>query len=218
VKYPVVIERKRIGDIELDFTRVADPDAVLDAICEEETRRAAMGADRPEGYLRMPYWAAVWESATAVGQLLQRRRALLQDPCLDLGCGMGLAGMIAAALGLHVTLGDIEEDCLDIARVNCAPWPDRTTVRRVDWCTDDLRTHYGLLIGSDVLYEREQWDNIEAFLKRHTNPSSYVVLGEPRRPKADEFQNWITARGWTCEVEEQTVETKLTRVFVLRRS
>jgi predicted nicotinamide N-methyase len=220
MKYPVVTEQKRIGTVSLSFTRVADADAVLDAICAEETRRAAMGADRPTDVLRMPYWAAVWESATAVGQLLCRRPELCRGSCLDLGCGQGLAGMVAAELGAQVVLADIDEDCLEIAGHNVARWADRCEVRLLNWQRDELGRSFDLIIGSDVLYERDQWEFIEAFLQKHIHVGSKVVLGEPGRSKADEFPGWILERGWQLETLVETVPERAEpiRVFLLRRA
>ncbi|MFT3784829.1 MAG: methyltransferase domain-containing protein [Tepidisphaeraceae bacterium] len=261
-KFALVTERKRVGPIEVDFTRVADPDAVLDAICEEETQRSKDPTKTYREPLRMPYWAAVWESATAVGQHLAKRPHLLRGDVLDLGCGMGLAGELALALNAsaRVWLADIDRDALLLARLNTLPWIDRSDVLRVDWSVDQLvmrgrsvvplparevarhepttrstnpaaphltspstagePTHcFDFIIGSDVLYERPQWDNIEAFLRQHLARGGTVLLGEPNRPKADEFPEWITARGWGSERFVETVEGREAplRLFELTR-
>lgn len=220
-KFALTTIRAVAGRAAVDFTRVADPDAVLDAICEEETQRQQSGKTFREP-LRMPYWAAVWESATAVGQHLSKRPHLLRGEVLDLGCGMGLAGMFALALdpSICVHLVDIDRDALLLARLNTLPWLDRSTVDRVDWSVDQLGRRFDFVIGSDVLYERPQWDNIEPFLRAHLAPGGTVLLGEPNRPKADEFPEWISARGWTLEQFVERVEGREAplRLFELCRA
>jgi predicted nicotinamide N-methyase len=204
----------RIGSIDLNFIRVADPDKVLDDVCaQEEASRAGIKPKRP---LRMPYWAAVWESAAAVGQHLQTAHpSLVGVNALDLGCGMGLAGMVLAAMGARVTLGDIETAALLFAAVNVLPWESRCDVRRIDWQTDRLGRQFDLIVGSDVLYERAQWDFIEPFLTMHLAASGKVVIGEPGRPKAEEFPAWIRARGWTLDATTQLVVGRPTPINVL---
>jgi predicted nicotinamide N-methyase len=219
-KFALTTVRADAGRAHVEFTRVADPDAVLDAICEEETQRQQSGKTFREP-LRMPYWAAVWESATAVGQHLSKRSGLLRGRVLDLGCGMGLAGMFALALNsdTRVTLADIDRDALLLARLNTLPWFDRSDVERVNWGVDVLPGEFDLIIGSDVLYERPQWDTLEPFLRRHLANEGAVLLGEPSRPKADEFPEWIAERGWTIARFEEHVEGRAAplRLFELQR-
>ena len=87
----------------------------------------------PRRELRMPYWAAVWESATALAEYLVDRDAgqpLAGKAVLDLGCGMGLVGAAAAMLGARATLADIDTAGLLFARV------ERTSLgpRGPGWC------------------------------------------------------------------------------------
>ena len=76
---------------------------------------------------------------------------------LDLGCGMGLAGTVAAALGAHVLFADLEPPALLFAALNSLPWRDRIRTRRTNWRTDDLGQQFPLILGADILYEKQQW-------------------------------------------------------------
>jgi predicted nicotinamide N-methyase len=197
-EFQTTTETISVGDQRLCFTRVADPDAVLDAICAQEAARR-QGAE-PKRPLRMPYWAAVWESGLAMCRYLAERNArhpMTGLETLDLGCGMGMAGMALAALGARVTLVDLETACLPFATLNTLPWADRVYVRRCDWQRDDLRRQYDLIVGSDVLYEVDQWPHVELFIRKHLKPDGTVLIGEPGRPKAEAFPAWIRARGWS---------------------
>ncbi len=196
--FEVAREVVSVAEMKLDFLRVADPDKVLDDICAQEER--ARRGIKPKRQLRMPYWAAVWESAASVGQWLGERPELVAGrSTMDLGCGMGLAGMAMASLGGRVLLGDIETAALLFAQFNTLAWPDRCRVRRIDWQTDRLNEKFDLIVGSDVLYERAQWEFIEPFLKHHLAETGTAVIGEPGRLRAEEFPRWIADRGWTIE-------------------
>src|SRR5688572_23585969 len=70
-RYETSTQRLCFGDAEFDFTRIKDPDRVLDEVAEEEDRREKRSGNRREGdELHLPYWAELWDSATGVGQFL----------------------------------------------------------------------------------------------------------------------------------------------------
>jgi predicted nicotinamide N-methyase len=186
-----------VGTRRMQFTRVLDPDAVLDSVCQQETDRQR--GIQPKRVLRMPYWAAVWESALALAGYLAVRDAaepMAGKRALDLGCGMGMAGAAMALLGATVTLADIETACLLFARLNTLPWEERCRVTRCDWQQDDLGERYDVIVGADVLYEVEQWPFIERFLRKHLAEGGVAIIGEPGRPKAECFPDWLRARDW----------------------
>jgi predicted nicotinamide N-methyase len=230
-KFQTVTETHAIGPLRLPFTRVADPDVVLDQIVEEEDRRERLTGQRREGNeLHLPYWAELWDSALGIGQFLasnfdketrrqgdKRRRT--QFSILDLGCGMGFAGMTAAAFGAKVLLADIEADALLFARLNTFPWAERVRARRVDWSVDRLDESFDLILGSDVLYDRKQWEAIEQFLQVHLKTDGSVLLGEPGRQTGDMFPDWIVQYEWKTELNEQAVATRdrPIRIFRLKR-
>jgi predicted nicotinamide N-methyase len=218
-EFSVVTDTLRVADREYAFTRVADPDHVLDEVCRAEDAQRAGVKSRRE--LRMPYWAAVWESAAAVGAHLIRHHPDLRElNTMDLGCGTGAAGMVLADLGARVLLGDIDTAPLLFSSLNTHPWRDRVRVRRLDWQTDRLDERFDLIVGSDVLYERGQWDFIEPFLQHHLGPGGFVLIGEPGRPRAVEFPEWIAARGWTIATTSADIAgyARPIQIHHLRRS
>ena len=194
-EFAIVDERVEVAPgVAVAFARIADADAVLTAACASEADVRA--GRRPRRVLDVPYWAGVWPSALAIGaHLAARREAIAGRSLLDLGCGTGLAGAIAATLGARVTLVDREPAALLFARLNTLAWNGR--VRRCDWQADDLGERFDAIVGSDVLYEPPQWPFIDRFLRKHLADDGVVFLGEPGRPKSEPFVEWIRARGWS---------------------
>jgi predicted nicotinamide N-methyase len=208
-----------VGTRKMRFTRVRDPDAVLDSVCQQETDRQR--GIQPKRTLRMPYWAAVWESALALANYLAERSAiesLAGKRTLDLGCGMGMAGAAMALLGAQVTLADIETACLLFARLNTLPWEDRCRVTRCDWQQDDLGERYDVIVGADVLYEVDQWPFIEKFLRKHLAEGGVAIIGEPVRPKAEVFPEWLCARGWQLSASQASAGGRTINVYKARVS
>ena len=225
-RYEAVTQALRLGHLDLTFTRVREPDRVLDQIVEEEDRRERVTGRRKNGdELHLPYWAELWDSSFGLGAHLAGRSPGLgvwgdSPDILDLGCGMGLSGLVAAALGARVTLVDLEAPALLFARLNTLPYRDRVSVRRLDWRSDRLNERFDLILGADVLYERAQWDYLEPFWRTHLAPNGAVLIGEPGRQTGDVFPDWIVARGWSFARFEHPVPTRerLVRVFELRRA
>jgi predicted nicotinamide N-methyase len=200
-RYRVVTETVSVGAITFPFTRIAEPDRVLTKSPPRKTdsKRSTASARR-----RLPSPALL---GRVVGQraglsLVLERHAIDWTPestdVLDLGCGMGLSGTSAAALGARsILFADLEAPALLFARLNSLPSAPRVRARRTDWRRDNLRQRFDLILGADILYERKQWDHLEPFWRAHLAPGGSILLGEPGRPTGDLFPEWIRPRGWS---------------------
>jgi predicted nicotinamide N-methyase len=244
-RYAVTAAELAFGAMRIPFYRVTDPDRVLDEVAAEEDRLERVSGRRATSdQLHLPYWAELWDSAIGMGQVLARNRdeggrmkdeagAVALSPLhpssfilhpysrvLDLGCGMGLAGTVAAALGARVTFADLEAPALLFARLNSWPWRRRVRTRRLDWRNDQLGERFDLILGADILYERKQWDHLEPFWRAHLAPGGTVLLGEPGRQTGDLFVDWITPRGWRLTRHSEKVSTREQpiRLFELKAS
>lgn len=217
--YDTVTETARVGALAFPFTRVADPNRVLDQVAAEEDRlEKVRGRRLPEDQLHLPYWAELWDSALGIGQWLTANATRASTPLgvLDLGCGMGLAGTVAAALGHDVLFADLEPPALLFARLNSLPWRRRVRTRRLDWRADALGERFDLILGADILYERRQWDYLEPFWQQHLATGGAILLGEPGRQTGELFLPWIIQRGWELQELEEPVETRTRPIRVLR--
>ncbi len=216
-RFPTVTAVVRFGEHEFPFTRVADPDRVLDEVAEEEDRRERLGGARMEDPLHLPYWAELWDSAGGIGQYLaQDWQSLAGRNVLDLGCGQGLAGCAAAAMGANVLFADLEAPALLFAELNSLPFSPHVRMRRLNWQTDRLSETFDLIIGADILYERKQWEFLEPFWRAHLKKGGHVLLGEPGRQTGDLFIEWIGLRGWRMERLEEKVPTRQTPIRIFR--
>ena len=213
-RFEVVTDIHFIAGREFRFTRVIDPDAVLDQVVAEEDRREKLGGKRRESdELHLPYWAELWDSALGIAQfLIQRGSVVGPKTALDLGCGMGFAGMAAAAMGYRVMLADMETQALLFAQLNVP----RARTRRLDWRRDRIGERFDLIIGADVLYDRTQWEFLEPFWRAHLASGGTVLLGEPGRQTGDLFVDWIAERGWRLERFEEKVATRERRIRLFR--
>jgi predicted nicotinamide N-methyase len=215
-----VTEQRQIGPATLTFTRVAEPDRVLDEVVDECDRIERETGVRHQDPLHLPYWAEVWDSAAGIGAyLLERASSTLpfaEKSVLDLGCGMGLSGTVCAALGANVLMADLEPAPLLFARLNSLPWRHRVRLRQLDWQKDRLGERFDVIVGADILYERKQWEFLDAFWRAHLAAGGEIILGEPGRMTGDTFLEWAPQRGWALERTDFKVVTREAPVRVLR--
>src|SRR5688500_3022322 len=222
-RFQTVTETVTIGGVSFPFTRVRDPDKVLDEVAAEESRLEKFSGVRAgDDQRHRPYWAELWDSAMGIAQWLARRsRDATSLNTLVLGCGMGLAGTAAAALGHRVTFAVLEAPALLFARLNSLPWGERVRTRRLNWQTDQMGETFDLILGADILYERKQWPFLEPFWRGHLSHDGRVLLGEPGRQTGDLFIEWLASRrGWTLAQHEEPVTTreKPIRLFELTQA
>jgi predicted nicotinamide N-methyase len=127
---------------------------------------------------------------------------------------LGLTGTVAAARGATVVMGDYAPPALPFAAINSWPWRDRVEVIHLNWREDQLGEQFDLIVGSDILYDRDDLPYLDAFWRDHLSSEGSVLLGDPSRLMTREFIQWIHQRGWqiseTCrEVPQSTRPIRL---------
>ncbi|MCH5372812.1 MAG: protein N-lysine methyltransferase family protein [Planctomycetes bacterium] len=196
-RYATVCNTVTIGALRLEFTSIADPDDMARHMpCRE-------GSQDGPGW--QPYWAANWDASWAVAHVLLDEPLENRD-VLDLGCGLGLTGAIAAARGARVWMVDAAQPALLFARLNTWPWRERVHVRRLDWRRERLAgRRFDLILGSDIIYDSEDWPYLERFWTAHLAAEGRVLLGESGRRTGAVFPGWLAKRGWHVERSEARV-------------
>jgi predicted nicotinamide N-methyase len=220
-RFPTITDHLQFGAVEIEFTRVADPNRVLDEVAAEEDRREKNDGVRHLEPLHLPYWAELWDSGGGIAQHLVDNpgQMLANKNILDLGCGQGLAGTVAAACGGQVLFADLEAPALLFAAYNGTRISQKIRTRRLNWQTDKLDEKFDLIIGADIPYERKQWVHLDPFWKSHLAPNGTIMLGEPGRPTGDDFIHWIQDQGWKLNQFSRQVPTreKPIRIFEIAR-
>ncbi len=222
-RYGTITAPLQLGKTQIQFTRIADPNGVLDQVAEEEDLRERLHGPRDKTLARpqplhLPYWAELWDSALAIAELLLSGGAGT-GPCLrvlDLGCGMGLTGSAAAMTGHRVLFADLEPPALLFAALNSLENHLHVRTRQLDWRVDALHEEFDMIIGADILYERSQWEYLEPFWRKHLAPGGSILLGEPGRQSGDLFVPWIQERGWALEITSHPVATRTVPIRLLR--
>jgi len=120
------------------------------------------------------------------------------ETVLELGCGLGLVGIVAARKGAKVLLTDYEDDALLFARYNAmVNGCQNVEFRNVDWQHPNIgERKFKYILASDVIYERTGWKPIIDILERHLLHSGAAIISEPNRLNASEFFELLDSRGF----------------------
>jgi predicted nicotinamide N-methyase len=136
----------------------------------------------------LPYWAELWPSGVALARAIMRR-PLTGRRVLELGCGLGLPAIAAAAAGGRVLATDWAADAVALAARNAAHNGVAVSVREFRWDADPavLGPPWPLVLASDVLYEERNVEPLLALLPRVCAPGGEVWLADPGRAPAARF-------------------------------
>jgi len=122
---------------------------------------------------------------------------------LEIGCGLGLSSLVLQRRGANILASDHHPLAETFLQHNAAlngmtpvPYHD------LPWATDDdALGRFDLIIGSDVLYERDHAAQLTALVHRHAHPRAEVVITDPGRGNSGPFTTALIKLGF--QVEEQ---------------
>ena len=181
-----------VGSRRLTLLRVKDLEHWVD--------REALLRDETE---EPPYWAHLWTGALTLARYIEERIECRDLSVLDLGCGLGLTGIVAALKGGKVTFADKEPEALTFATVN-AQMNDCPLfeARLLDFTRDALDLRFSLILGAEILYDRPTFPALVAFLIRHLSSGGCAVLADAKRTNTDDFYYQLDQAGLVWRKEE----------------
>jgi methyltransferase-like protein 23 len=155
-----------------------------------------------------PYGLLLWESAIALAGLLAQRegKSLHGKRVLELGCGVGLPGIVASSFGAIVSQTDHEPVALTVARENARRNDCRGVAQfKADWSqwTHDFR--YDMIIGSDIGYGTDMHDHLVEIFNRNLIPGGKVLIADPGRDQNLVLLGCLERTGWTMQRESETL-------------
>lgn len=146
-------------------------------------------------------FGVVWPSGLALARLMADE-PIAGRRIVEVGCGIGLASQVLNARSADITATDRHPEAARFLAYNTAlnaqaPIP----FVRTGWADEeeDELGNFDLVIGSDLLYEREPAAALVGFVERHARPTCEVLLLDPGRGHAPRFATRMTALGFVTE-------------------
>jgi predicted nicotinamide N-methyase len=156
-----------VAGVRLELLRPSSPEALIDeeAFADDEF---------------LPYWAELWPAARALAEALPDVGGMR---VVELGCGLGLPSLVAAARGAQVTATDWSTDAIGLLRENASRNGLEVRAEVRDW-REPWDERFDLALAADVLYERRNVEPVFELLRKLA-PTALVALAG--RPYEDEF-------------------------------
>ena len=193
---PLVRETVIVEGRSFVIVRPGESDKLLDNPAVHE-------ASRKDDY--MPYWADLWPAARMLAKVLHKEKWPPGTEVLEVGCGLGLPGLVARSLGLRVTFTDYDLCALrfaaDNARLN--GFDDFRTMQ-VDWRHPPADLRVPLLLAADLVYELRNVAPLIAFFRQVLAPGGVCLLTDQDRIPSHALRQ-------TLESEEMPYTTQIVR-------
>jgi predicted nicotinamide N-methyase len=169
------------------LTRPTETDQLLDDPAVQE----AFAEDQ-----YMPYWADLWPAARMLAKVVWREPWQPGLEALEIGCGLGLVGIVALARGLRVTFSDYDATALRFAADNALAngFRDVRTLQ-MDWRCPPPDLRVPVVLGSDLVYEVRNVEPLLALVKQVLLPGGLCLLADQDRLPAGVFAEALSASG-----------------------
>jgi predicted nicotinamide N-methyase len=156
-----------------------------------------------------PLFGLLWPSGAQLAALLAQRPVVAGERILELGCGLALASLVGHRRGADVTASDChplaESFLRENLRLNGLP---PMKYRRGQWGAvpspgpgaapsgELVQGRFDLIMGSDLLYERDAEGSLAAFIAQHAAPSGEVWIVDPDRGNRPAFNRRMAGQGF----------------------
>lgn len=175
------------------------------------------------GEAEPPYWAYLWTGARVLARYLASFETLAGRRVLEIGCGLGLPGLVAARAGARVTFVDQAEPALAFVRASAALHGVPCTTVAADMRTFTAPARFDLVIAAEVVYDRDAIGLVADVLEAQLAPGGVGLVSDGYRTDTRGFYHALAERdfaSWAidCRPEEEGRRIPLRVTRVMRRS
>ncbi|MDP1690706.1 MAG: methyltransferase domain-containing protein [Burkholderiaceae bacterium] len=170
-----------------------------------------------------PLFGLLWPSGAQLAARLAAWPVTAGERILEIGCGLGLASLVGHRRGADITASDCHPLAGSFMRENLrlnglAPMKYRhghwsATPVQSRHALDDgqhaLDGRFDLIVGSDLLYERDESGELARFIAAHAAPGARVWIVDPDRGNRAAFNRHMAALGFT--MHEQRLDRPSSR-------
>jgi predicted nicotinamide N-methyase len=205
-----------------DIAIAGCPDLVIRSLLDRQQYSDGAGLAAALGIssAAWPMFGLLWPSGAQLAAHMVARPPAIGRSVLEIGCGLALASLACHRLGMDITASDRHPLAESFLHANLALnrlGPLR--YRHGDWAADPAAVPgcrvtglYDLIIGSDLLYERDDGATLAAFIGLHSAAAGEVRIVDPDRGNRAAFHRQMAEQGFAHS--EQRLDRAATALAV----
>ena len=164
--YPATLVELRMATTSLRVYVVADLEHLVD-------RGALL-----RGEAEPPYWAYPWAGSRCLAEYVTRWVDVRGRRVLEIGCGLGIAGLAAAAAGADVVFVDAARPALAFVRASLRSNALQAATVCADFRTLTAGARFDRILAAEVAYEPATFGDLAATLARHLAPGGTALVAD----------------------------------------
>lgn len=194
-------------------------DLVIQSLLDRQQYYDPNGAARRLGICSAswPLFGLLWPSSLHMAARLMQRPVCDGERILEIGCGLAVPTLVGRRRGARITASDRHPLARRFLEKNAElNGVETVNYRHGQWglseapCVSDtgaelLSARYDLILGSDLLYDRDAPHLLADFLDDHAAEDAKVWIIDPDRGHRPAFVRQMAARGFLLEAEERLV-------------
>jgi predicted nicotinamide N-methyase len=142
-----------------------------------------------------PLWAKIWKASWILAGHLADMPVDASKRILEIGGGVGLVSIVAAAFGHQITMTEYNPDALNFARANaCRNHCPEFPIFKLDWHHSELTDQFDMIVASEVTYKEEDFTPLTQLFRSNLKPGGEIILAvEIRKSGKDLFKFFQSA-------------------------
>ena len=160
---------------------------------------------REESDSRISFWWGITSAAVALARHIEAGGSLHGRRVVELGCGLGLAGIAAGLKGADVLFTDYVIEALEFGLRNAKMnglTDQAVKSALLDWEDPGEIERFNIVLGSEILYDYFFHGSLIKLLRTILEPGGTIILADRKRLVVTRFLGRLVDVGFRC------VETK----------
>lgn len=142
---------------------------------------------------KFPLWAKIWEASPVLADYLAGLEPAPEKRFLEIGCGLGVVGIVASAFDHRVVMTEYDEHALNFARANARlnNLPE-IEITGLDWSNPHLEDSFDYIVGSEVVFREADFKPLSNLFAAYLKPSGEIILAEGIRETSLKFMKHLS--------------------------
>lgn len=196
-------------------------DLIIRSLLDAQQFADPQGAAEAQGIssAAWPMFGLLWPSGAHLAARMAARILVPHERVLEIGCGLALASLVGHRRGIDVTASDrhpltaaflaenLRLNHLSPMKYRQGRWSEELSASSgaaagaAASADQVVSGRFDLLIGSDLLYERDANGSLAGFIGRHAAPAAEVWIIDPERGNRPAFSRCMAGLGFGLHEE-----------------